>query len=135
MLFVMPCLLRWQRRQQIERVVHQRVQGHHAFHAQCLVQRQLRCLPVALCFPALDAGPGPGVATRERCECFDTQGQKMSVDVAACVVNMQPSSYVLAGGTFPEPVPPPPPPSPPQFVPHYNDGLTFADIRQAMRQP
>ena len=74
------------------------------------------------------------ISTRERCECFDTQGQKMSVDVASCVVNMQPSAYVLAGGSFPEPPPPAPKPSPPQFVPHYNDGLTFADIRRAMRE-
>lgn len=74
------------------------------------------------------------ISTRERCECFDTQGQKVTVDVASCVVNMQPSSYVLSGGSFPEPPPPPHQPSPPQFVPHYNDGLTFADIRRAMRE-
>lgn len=75
------------------------------------------------------------IASRARCECFDNQGGKVEKDLGFCEVHMKPSSYVLAGGTFPEPVPPPPPPSPPQFVPHYNDGLTFADIRQAMRQP
>src|SRR3989344_446870 len=47
-LFVMPSLLHWQCCQQIERVVHQRMQGHHALHAQRFIQRELRSLPVAL---------------------------------------------------------------------------------------
>lgn len=75
------------------------------------------------------------MATRERCECFDTQGQKVEKDLGFCEIQMQPSKYKLAGGAFTDPAPLPAPEPPPKLVlKHEPEGITPAQLRAAYRE-